>query len=693
MVRFDFLSRELFFIYSFASTVVVRRYIRLIEMLWHRLHLLVLGTATALLSLGDALAQLTPSPFTFGFSNGVPVKINWHGETNRYYDLWSSTNLSDWAPVDGFPKPGAGTLMEEYFEPADRQFFRMASGPDSASFLLPEVAAYKAATGITQDAANEINLFLRNLRGAGVEPVLFWVGGTRYNSINGSNVRAVIGGNGSVVGSLGVRGERYETFSVNRALRFPNPLKQLSQSRVGLFAGAAPASDIGVQGLISGGENNPRGPLLVASWSGGNFRVFSTNGNALPHSGAGEGIKADSFLPYVGGAYDGSYSVLAGLGKTAGSRQDPLRYQGFPQPQFSRNEFVNYQDYVDLGGPYLTGKLYFAVITAADLTDNRRAYELISIPRRSGFGAYGLQTAVVFLGDSIVLRFNGQILNSDGQTPPHKAGGQWNRNSLGLIANATGEGNDAQIEYFEKAAKFALDTRTWDHVFYVCGSGGHYIYADHMVQNPLTQEAKDSVDAWIREYHEHIAIPAAELGATVLQMTYVYGCPQNDSPARDPEIFRVFMDYFTAKQREIAQAAGFLIFDVYGIPQLHEPLPAFYSDQIHPNAAGNRLIAQEFAATVANPGSRIPRALSRPIITGSPKVGTTLKASKGSWAFTPTYYSYQWMREATDIPGATASSYTVTTTDINLHISCRLTASNSYGAAERTSGHTLPVMP
>lgn len=662
-------------------------------MFLHLLHALVFTAATSIFLSDRGSAQLTPAPLTLSFAGDGPVKINWPSSSNRYYDLWSSSNLIDWAPVDGFPKAGTGSFMQEYFAPADQQFFRMASAPDLTSYLLPEVAAYKSATGITPEAATEINLFLRHLRGAGVEPVLFWVGGSRYNSINGSTARAVIGGNGNVIGSLGTRGERYETFSVNRALRFPNPLKQLSQSRVGLFAGAAPATDTGVGGLITGGESNPRGPLLVSGWGGGNFRVFNVNGDALPHSGAGAGIKADSFLPYLGGAYDGYFSVLAGLGKSSGSRENPLRHRGLPQPQFNGDEFVNSQDYLDLGSPYLTGKLYFAVVTAADLTDNRRAYDLISIPRRSGFGAYGIQTAVVFLGDSIILRFNEHVLNSDGQTPAHKGGGQWNRNSLGLIANATGEGNDAQIEYFQKGAQFALDTRTWDHVFFVCGSGGHYPYSGHAVQNPLLQETKNTVDAWVREYHETIAIPAAEHGSTVVQMTYLYGCPQNDSPPLDPEIYRVFMDYFVAKQREIAQAAGFPIFDAYGIPQLHEPLPAFYSDQIHPNAAGNRLIAQEFAASVANPTSRVPRSLSRPAITGTARTGLTLVTSKGSWAFTPTQYSYQWMRDATDILGAASSSYPVTASDLGFHISCRITAGNGYGSAERTSAHTAKVSP
>lgn len=129
------------------------------------------------------------------------------------------------------------------------------------------------------------------------------------------------------------------------------------------------------------------------------------------------------------------------------------------------------------------------------------------------------------------------------------------------------------------------------------------------------------------------------------------------------------------------------------IPQLHAPLADFYRDTIHPNGAGNRLIAQEFAATVANPGSRIPRSLTRPAITGTAKQGSTLTATRGSWAFTPASYGYQWMRGATDIAGATSATRVLQAADVGSNLSCRVIASNIHGSAERTSGHTAKVAP
>ncbi len=620
-------------------------------------------------------------------------RVAWFADSGAYYDLQTSADLKSWIPLDGYPKPGPGDYLEEVRVPQQREFYRLRAAANLQAFFLPEVIAYQAATGITNEAAHEINLFLRHLRGAGVEPLLFWVGGSRYKSVNGSQVRAVIGGTGVVDGIPGTRGERYETFTGNQRFRFPNPLKNTSAKRAGYFAGAAPATESGAAGLISGGEVVPQGPRLGAAWGGGTFQVYSESGANLAHPGYGGFVNAGTFLPYLGAAYDGSYSVLCGIGKSSGSRETPLRFGPMPQATHPDGTFYHGENFVDLGAPYFNGRLHFAVITAADLTDNQRAYDLISIPRRSGWDPYGAQSAVVYLGDSITIGFNAHVWNSDGMNPPHKAGGQWNRNSLGLLANATGEGNDAQIEYFEKGARHALDTRTWNHLFFVCGSGGHYPYEAHATQNPLSAEAKQSLNQWVSEYHERIAIPAAEKGATVVQMTYIYGCPQNATPPAPAESYRAFTDYFVAKQKEAAISAGFAIFDAYQIPQLHAPLPAFYDDVIHPNRAGYRLIAQEFAASVDNPSSTAPRSLSRPAISGTAKIGSRLSCSRGSWSRTPTTYAYQWMRNATDIPGATSSSYLLQAADLGANLSCRVTATNAAGSAERTSAHSAVVVP
>ncbi|MET8689774.1 Tat pathway signal protein [Streptomyces sp. NPDC004732] len=51
-----------------------------------------------------------------------------------------------------------------------------------------------------------------------------------------------------------------------------------------------------------------------------------------------------------------------------------------------------------------------------------------------------------------------------------------------------------------------------------------------------------------------------------------------------------------------------------------------------------------------------PKATTKPTITGTTKVGKTLKSTKGTWSPTPTSYAYQWYANGTKITGATKSS-------------------------------------
>ena len=75
---------------------------------------------------------------------------------------------------------------------------------------------------------------------------------------------------------------------------------------------------------------------------------------------------------------------------------------------------------------------------------------------------------------------------------------------------------------------------------------------------------------------------------------------------------------------------------------------------------------------------------TEPSITGSGQAGDTLIASPGSWSGSPTF-TYQWQRCATqgsnctNIPGATGSSYTLTSSDIGQFLRLEITATNIGG--------------
>jgi len=76
-----------------------------------------------------------------------------------------------------------------------------------------------------------------------------------------------------------------------------------------------------------------------------------------------------------------------------------------------------------------------------------------------------------------------------------------------------------------------------------------------------------------------------------------------------------------------------------------------------------------------------------PKITGTAKVGSTLKVTKGTWKPTPSSYSYQWYRSGKAISGATTSSYKLTASDKGKTITVKVTAKKTgYTSKSKTSG-------
>jgi hypothetical protein len=95
------------------------------------------------------------------------------------------------------------------------------------------------------------------------------------------------------------------------------------------------------------------------------------------------------------------------------------------------------------------------------------------------------------------------------------------------------------------------------------------------------------------------------------------------------------------------------------------------------------------AALAAVPSNTVP-----PTITGPPEKGMTLTAHNGSWTGNPASYLYRWQRCAADgtacanIVGASAKTYTLTSTDIDNTIRVRVTAVNADG---RTAAFSKPT--
>jgi hypothetical protein len=97
-------------------------------------------------------------------------------------------------------------------------------------------------------------------------------------------------------------------------------------------------------------------------------------------------------------------------------------------------------------------------------------------------------------------------------------------------------------------------------------------------------------------------------------------------------------------------------------------------------SAATAKVTKPFAATYA------------PVITGTKRVGSTLKATTRAWSPTATF-SYQWRRNGAAITGATGSSYRLASADYGKTISVTVTGRRSgYTTKGRTSLATTTIL-
>ena len=89
---------------------------------------------------------------------------------------------------------------------------------------------------------------------------------------------------------------------------------------------------------------------------------------------------------------------------------------------------------------------------------------------------------------------------------------------------------------------------------------------------------------------------------------------------------------------------------------------------------------------------------SSPTISGSSIQGNQLTVTDGSWrgfpsdkAFSYTSTAYQWLRNGSDISGATGNQYATVVADVGNAISCRVTVSNSRGPTPSTSSNSITI--
>jgi hypothetical protein len=92
------------------------------------------------------------------------------------------------------------------------------------------------------------------------------------------------------------------------------------------------------------------------------------------------------------------------------------------------------------------------------------------------------------------------------------------------------------------------------------------------------------------------------------------------------------------------------------------------------------------------PAPDAPVNVSPPVVSGTPKVGSTLTATPGEWDTEGLVFAYQWQADGVDIPGATSATYRVKSADQGAVITVVVTASGEglTPASAASAGVTVP---
>jgi hypothetical protein len=117
------------------------------------------------------------------------------------------------------------------------------------------------------------------------------------------------------------------------------------------------------------------------------------------------------------------------------------------------------------------------------------------------------------------------------------------------------------------------------------------------------------------------------------------------------------------------------------------------------NPVGSTPAASPITSVVATKVQAVtaPTNSAAPVVSGTPQAGKTLTASTGSWAGSPTAYTFQWLRCSSSgsscgpIAGATGSSYVLQTADVGFTARVTVVASTSAGSNSATSAATAVV--
>ena len=92
---------------------------------------------------------------------------------------------------------------------------------------------------------------------------------------------------------------------------------------------------------------------------------------------------------------------------------------------------------------------------------------------------------------------------------------------------------------------------------------------------------------------------------------------------------------------------------------------------------GHAKVAVTSSATAPVAALRAPRATTSPAVSGTARLGSTLRVSPGAWSVSGATFAYQWLRAGKAIKGATKRTYKLKKSDVGKRVSVRVTASKA----------------